>query len=77
LTNRSVIVSLNSIIEVKVISEKVETTVTADGQMQSDLQAGDVITVQRSRHSAHLVHLGGSSFFDTVRRKLHWSGSNV
>lgn len=77
LSNRSVIVSLDSIIQVKVISEKVETTATADGQVQVDLLAGDVITISRSRRVAQLLHPGGSSFFDTLRRKLHWSGSNV
>ena len=77
LSNRSVIISSSAIVKVKVISKKVETTVTADGQVQADLQAEDVITIQRSRHAAQLLHPGGSSFFDTLRRKLHWSGSNV
>ena len=77
LSNRSVIISANSTVCVKVISKKVETTVTADGQVQADLRAGDVITIRRSRRAAQLLHPGGSSFFDTLRRKLHWSGSNV
>ena len=77
LSNRSVIVSADAIIQVKVISEKAETSVTADGQVQVDLLAGDVITIRRSRHAAHLLHPDGSSFFDTLRQKLHWSGSNV
>ncbi len=77
LSNRSVIVSSSAVIQVKVISEKVETSATADGQVQVDLLAGDVITIRRSRRAAHLLHPGGSSFFDTLRQKLHWSGSNV
>lgn len=77
LSNRSVIVSSSAVVQVKVISEKVETTVTADGQVQADLEADDVITIRRSRCSAQLLHPGGSSFFETLRRKLHWSGSNV
>jgi NAD+ kinase len=77
LSNRSVIVSLDSIISVKVLSEKVETTITTDGQTQSDLGAGDVVVMRRSKRAVRLIHLGGSSFFETVRRKLHWSGSNV
>ena len=77
LSNRSVIVSSSAIVQVKVISEKVETTATADGQVQADLEVGDVITIRRSQRVAQLLHPGGSSFFDTLRRKLHWSGSNV
>ncbi|MDB6024999.1 MAG: kinase [Verrucomicrobiales bacterium] len=77
LSNRSVIVGLDSVISVKVISEKVETTLTTDGQTQINLNAGDVVVMRRSKRVVQLVHLGGSSFFETVRRKLHWSGSNV
>ncbi len=77
LSNRSVIVSANAVIQVKVISETVETSATADGQVRVDLLADDVITIRRSSRAAHLLHPGGSSFFDTLRQKLHWSGSNV
>jgi NAD+ kinase len=77
LSNRSVIVGLDSTVQVKVMSEKVETTATADGQVQADLVAGDVITIRRSSRVTRLLHPGGISFFDTLRQKLHWSGSNV
>lgn len=77
LSNRSVIIGLSSTVKVRVISEKVETTVTADGQVQEDLATGDVITIRRSRRAIRLLHPGGISFFETVRQKLHWSGSNV
>lgn len=77
LTNRSVIVGLNSVIQVKVISENLETMVTADGQIENNLRPGDVLTIRRSRRLVRLVQLSGSTFFNTLRQKLHWSGSNV
>jgi NAD+ kinase len=77
LSNRSVIVSLDSIIAVKVLSEKPETILSADGQNESALTAGDVITVRRSRYAVRLMHLHGTSFFPTLRQKLGWSGSHV
>lgn len=77
LSNRSVIVSLDSVVQVRVLSERVETVLTADGQTTIPLSCGDVINVERSRHTIYLLHLAGSSFFETLRRKLHWSGSNV
>jgi NAD+ kinase len=77
LSNRSVIVSLDATIQVKVLSEKPETILSADGQNESALSAGDSITVCRSEHSVRLMHLKGTSFFETLRRKLHWSGSNI
>lgn len=77
LSNRSVIVSLDSTIRVTVLSDKPETLLSADGQSECSLSAGDVITVRRSRYSVRLMHLEGTSFFETLRRKLQWSGSNV
>src|SRR5260221_8764404 len=77
LSNRSVIVSLHSTVMVKVLSQKVEVILTADGQITSPLAAGDVVTIRKSRHAVRLLHLAGSSFFETLRRKLNWSGSSL
>ena len=77
LSNRSVIVSLKSRIQVKVISSKPETILSADGEGISELTAEDTVTIHRSRDSIRLIRLAGSSFFDTLRRKLHWNGTNV
>ena len=77
LSNRSVIVSLDCAVQVKVLTEKLATVLTADGQVQTELSAGDVITIRRSRRSVRLLHLTGSSFFDTLRKKLSWSGSSL
>jgi NAD+ kinase len=77
LSNRSVIVSLNSVVQVKVISQRVETILSADGQEQTQLAAGDTVTIRRSQRTVRLVRLAGNSFFETLRHKLHWSGSTV
>ena len=77
LSNRSVIVSLESVVRVQVLSERAETVLTADGQKTIPLATGDVVTIRRSRQSVRLLHLAGSSFFETLRQKLNWRGSNV
>jgi NAD+ kinase len=77
LSNRSVIVSLYSLLRVKVLSSRVDTVLSADGQTHSLLATGEVIAIRRSRHAVRLVRLAGTSFFDTLRRKLKWSGSNL
>ena len=77
LSNRSVIVHSNATVKVKVLSGQLEIIVSADGQMQAALGCGDVVTIRRARRHVRLLHLGGWSFFDTVRRKLRWSGSAV
>jgi NAD+ kinase len=77
LSNRSVIVSLDSTIRVRVMSPRPETVLSADGQVINVLAPDDVITIRRSMKSVRLVHLAGTSFFDTLRRKLHWRGASV
>ena len=77
LSNRSVVVGMNSTVKVKVVGGRTDCLLSADGQRMTPLAAGDVITIRRSRHSIRLLHLAGSSFFETLRRKLNWSGSNV
>ena len=77
LSNRSVILNLNAVVQVKVLSQRVETVLSADGQIPTQLAAGDTVTVRRSERAVQLLRLAGSSFFETLRQKLHWSGSNV
>ena len=77
LSNRSVIVGLDSTVRVRVLSERMDTFLTSDGQKIIPLSTNDVVAIKRSRHSIRLLHLAGSSFFETLRRKLNWSGSNV
>ena len=77
LSNRSVIVGLDCVVEVKVLSEKLATILTADGQVQMELAAGEMVSIRRSRRRVRLLHLVGSSFFETLRKKLNWSGSSL
>jgi NAD+ kinase len=77
LSNRPVIVSLSSAIRVELSSKGMDTIVAADGQLQANLAAGDSITIRRSRRKVHLLHPGETSFFETIRQKLHWRGSSV
>jgi NAD+ kinase len=77
LSNRSVIVSLRSIVQVKVLSQKPDTILSADGQVHSELATGDMLTIRRCRQQVRFARLKGTSFFDTLREKMHWSGSSV
>lgn len=77
LSNRSLILPLGAKIEVKIVSQKPTTILSADGQVVSELTAGDLIAIRRSRRVIRLVHLAGSSFFETLRRKLHWRGATL
>ena len=77
ISNRSVIVNLSDTVYVQLLSSSVETIVAADGQVWTPLSAGEGLAIMRSHRIVNLVRLKGHSFFETVRRKLQWSGSPV
>jgi NAD+ kinase len=77
LSNRSLVVTLTAQIDVKVVSPKPATILSADGQVISELSTGDSLGISRSRRTVRLMHLAGSSFCETLRRKLHWRGATL
>lgn len=77
LSNRSLILPLTATIEVRVMSPKPATMLSADGEVVSELTVGDRITIRRGRRTVRLMHLAGSSFCETLRCKLHWRGANL
>jgi NAD+ kinase len=77
ISNRAVVISLESVVRVKLLSKDMETIIAADGQIQASLVPGETVTIRRSRRIARLLHPGEVSFFETVRQKLHWRGSSV
>ncbi|SPE49986.1 putative inorganic polyphosphate/ATP-NAD kinase [Verrucomicrobia bacterium] len=77
LSNRSLILPQTSTIEVRVMSQRPASMLSSDGQVDSELGKDDVLTICRSHRTVHLMHLEGSSFCDTLRRKLHWSGGTL
>ena len=77
LSNRSLILPLSSIIEVKVISPTPTTILSADGQVISEMATHDSVVIRRSRRTVVLMHLAGSSFCETLRLKLHWRGASL
>ncbi len=77
LSNRTVIVSLDSVVSVSILSQKLATILSADGQTQETLTPGDRIQIRNGRRRVRLVRLEGSSFFATLRRKLDWRGTSL
>lgn len=77
LSNRSLILPMSATVEIRVITETQAIILSADGQVVSELTAGDLIVVNRSRRAVVLMQLAGSSFCATLRQKLHWRGANL
>jgi NAD+ kinase len=77
LSNRSLVLPLSATITIKTVNPRPATVLSADGQMITELDAGDEIRIRRGRQTVRLMHLEGTSFFETLRVKLHWRGANL
>ena len=77
LSNRALILPWTAVIGVKVVSLRPATILSADGQVVSELSGGDTVRIRQSSRTVRLMHLAGSSFCETLRRKLHWRGATI
>ncbi len=72
LSNRPVVLPAQSEIAVEIVSGK-DASANFDMQSLASLLHGDRIVVRRSEHALRLLHPKGWSYFDTLRKKLHWN----
>ena len=72
LSNRPVVVPNNSEVVLELVAGR-EASANFDMQSLASLQHGDRVVVTRSEHQVRFLHPRGWSYFDTLRRKLHWN----
>jgi NAD+ kinase len=77
LTNRSIIVGENAVIEIEVTEREYPVFLTVDGREPLHIEAGSTVAIRKSHRVLPLASLPGVSFFGVVRQKLKWSGSNI
>jgi len=77
LTNRPVVLPATAVVELRVESTPVDVGLTVDGQVYQQLLKGDRVVVRRAQASFQLIDLGLRTYYDTLREKLHWSGSTA
>jgi len=75
LSNRSIILPLDSKISVKAVNPQPATILSVDGQIVAKLDANDEVTIRRSRRALHLMRLADNSFLEALRHKLLWRGA--
>ena len=72
LSNRPIVLSADTEVTIEIVAGR-DASANFDSQSLASLLHGDRITVQRSRHSILFLHPRGWSYFDTLRKKLHWN----
>ena len=77
LTNRSIIVGEDSLIEIEVTERDYPVFLTVDGRDPARMDVGSVVTIRKAKRALPLAVMPDVSFFSVVRQKLKWSGSNL
>src|SRR5438067_9628451 len=77
LTNRSVIVSDDSLVSIRPSRGGQDVFLTVDGQQLVKVRSGDVIRIRKAPTTLPLAMLPEMSFFEVLRQKLKWSGSAI
>ncbi len=72
LSNRPIVLADPVEIAIEVVAGR-DASANFDMQSLASLLHGDRITVRRSQHHVRFLHPRGWSYFDTLRRKLHWN----
>lgn len=76
LSNRPVVLSSDSEVTLVFVGGRAA-TVNFDMQTLTALQHGDRIHVRRAEHTVRFLHPRGWSYFDTLRKKLHWNEGSI
>jgi NAD+ kinase len=77
LTNRSIIVSDKSVIEVEASEPDYPVYLTVDGREPLRIAKDATVEIRKAKKTLQLAAMPDMSFFSVVRQKLKWSGSNI
>jgi NAD+ kinase len=72
LSNRPIVLPDASEVTIELVSGR-DASANFDMQSLASLLLGDRITVKRSQHRVRFLHPRGWTYFDTLRKKLHWN----
>jgi len=72
LSNRPIVLADTGEVAIEIVSGR-DVSANFDMQSLASLMLGDRIIVRRSVHRARFLHPRGWSYFDTLRKKMHWN----
>jgi len=72
LTSRPMIFRPDSTLEIRLRSEHGDALLTIDGQVATRCAPKGSIKITRAKHSVKLITFAENSFYNILRRKLHW-----
>lgn len=76
LSNRPIVLSDTGEVAIEIVAGR-DASANFDMQSLASLLHGDRIVVRRSERQVRFLHPKGWSYFDTLRKKLHWNEGGV
>lgn len=77
LSSRPLVTPDSCAVELVVERQSGRSRLSVDGQLRLALDKGDKLKVRRYQQSVRFLHLPDYDYFDVMRRKLCWRGSNI
>jgi len=72
LTNRPMVIGSQQTVEISLVSQDSEVTLTLDGQVGYEMNYLDKVVVTRDSHEIGIIQNPEKSFFDVLSHKLKW-----
>jgi NAD+ kinase len=72
LSARPIVVPAESAAVLRLETPRHQALLSIDGQLHTAVDKSTSIEIRRAAHSAHLLTFDDHSFFDLLRKKLHW-----
>ncbi len=72
LTNRPVVIPLNTRVEIILKTKDHGPLVIFDGQENFSLASGDRLEISKCEHTAHLIRSPKKNYYEVLRKKLKW-----
>jgi NAD+ kinase len=72
LASRTIVFPDNETLKITVELPSREAVLTIDGQVAFGLKSGSSVLVRKAKHSVNLIKFRDRSFYEILRRKLHW-----
>lgn len=77
MTVRPVVLPGDAVLDIELDEDSKPLVLACDGQPMGELGPGDTLHTQYGQTVVELLHLPGYSYWEVLRTKLNWRGSNV
>ncbi len=72
LTNRPIVLSSDSLVEIELETDEKDVVITFDGQVSHSIKKGNRVVISKSTHYTTVIKSPFRNYFEILRQKLKW-----